>query len=385
MMEVKNKKALYHCGNCGALFESPKGWDDERQCGNCARPPGTGIWPDLEVITRDEDARVGKYGEAELEDSGIKAIRKKRPKNTLMRIIIVWTFLMLLAMWTRHRYTVSEREQEKREAAETMKVKGGLADEKVAMLNRALPDSHRSLAGFLTAGTPEARNQYVADPIDTAGKMAVFYANNPFPKVNPAKLVRTGQEPIKVGADWMVETRWKEEGGLEFDAIFQRQGSGWKLDWKQFARYSDYPWALFLAGDGPAEAEFRLLARKLLSGDVAERGGSRIGFVLFSPLFGKSGETGMESPEFIVDRRSDEGLLLDAAFNAKEEGRQLFGRSMEAMEPDGLIRVRVLVTRTEVGGLRKFSIEKILGCHWIETGEVGYNLEGLRDDLFGKE
>ena len=180
----------------------------------------------------------------------------------------------------------------------------------------------------------------------------------------------------------MIETRWNDGKGQEFDAIFRRSGTVWKLDWEHFSRYGDYSWPLFLAGEGPEEVEFRLLARKVNARDKAATAGSRVRFTLLSPVFGKPGETVMESPEFVVNRYSDEGLLLNAAFDLKQSGKMIFGGTLPQMEPENLVRVRVRIKRGEFAGLRSFELEKVIACHWIGIDEPGFDLKKLKDDLF---
>lgn len=302
----------------------------------------------------------------------------------MLRVVVVWTLLMGLAVWRYHHNSVQDMEKQNRKSGKVNMAEGTFADERIALLNQALPQCHQALAGFLTAGTPEGRNQFVADPIATAGRMATFYASNPFPNVDLKRLRRLSQEPVKIGDEWMIETRWREgEDGAAFDAVFRRESGVWMLDWNHFARYSDYPWALFLAGDGPEEAEFRLLAREVSSGDEAEQVGSRLRFVLLSPEFGNPLETGVSSPELVFARRSDEGLLPEAAFGARKDGKLLFGSSLKPMEPEGLVRVRVLVKRGEFGGQRSFEVGKVIACHWIGSDVPGFDLDKLKNDLFG--
>lgn len=382
------KHPLYHCGRCGSIFESSLGADERRLCGTCERKPGTGVWPVKETRPTEREgdlATFGKKGEA-LDTGGQRAVRKKSSKNVLMRIVFAWLILMSLAVWIRTQYARSEAARDARLRVEDKNLaEGTMADERIALMSQALPACHRALAGFLTGGTPEIRNQFVANPIETAGKMAVFYQGNPFPRVDVEGIRRTAQEPVLVGDEWMIETRWKSGDGLEFDAIFRRDAGTWKLDWEHFSRYGEYSWPLFLAGEGPDVAEFRLLVRKVAVGDEAERGGSRLRFTLLSPEFGKPGETGMESPEFVINRRSDEGLLLEAAFDAKESGELLFGGSLKPMEPEAFVRLRVRIKRGEFGGIRSFDIDRIIACHWISSEKVGFDLEALRDDLFGSD
>ncbi|MEP2774620.1 MAG: hypothetical protein ABJQ29_06495 [Luteolibacter sp.] len=381
MNDSSTSVAWFHCGKCGSLFESVPGFSEERVCGVCARPPGTGLRARPENEAAGDESLAAA---AEFSDDGTKrAIHKKPQKNMMMRFIFIWIFIMLMAVWIRVHYVRLDREKENREEAHRSMVEGTLADQKIALLNEALPDCHRSLAGFLLGGTPEVRNQYVFDPISHAGKMAIFYGINPLEKAEALKLVRIAQEPLVVGNERMISTRWEEPDGAKFDAVFRNDAGTWKLDWEHFARYSDFPWALFLAGQGPSEGEFRLLARRLLDGDVKQRSGGRTAIVLMAPEFGKPLEVGEPSPEFVMDRRSDAGLLLGAAFAAQADGKKLFGAEEPAMEPEGLVRVRVRVRREAIGASYKFHLEEVLACHWISSRERGYDLEKLRYDLFG--
>lgn len=312
------------------------------------------------------------------------AVRKKRRSNMGMRIVIAWTVILLGIVILRQHSRESKYQAEQLEAV-SKRAKETIEEERKTILSGALSDCHRALGGFLTAGTPELRNQFVVNPIETAGKMATFYRYNPFPKVEVTKLKRTDQELIRVGNQWMVSTRWKEEGddGAVFDAIFQMQSGTWKLDWAHFSKYGDFPWSLFLAGHGPDEAEFRLLVRQRLQEDDAERSGARLSFVMASPEWGKPAATGMESSEFVVDRRGDDGILLEAALQKKTDGESLFGSSFAPLEPEGFVRVRVRVRREDIGGVRRFEIEELPACHWIDADDRGFDLEALKDDLFG--
>lgn len=382
MNDSTTSLAWFHCGKCGSLFESPPGFSEERVCDACERLPGTGVWapPELEQDTNESS----DAGEEFQEDVQKRSIHKKTPKNMMMRFIVVWIFIMAMAVWIRVHFIRLDQEKENREEAHRSMAEGTLADQKIALLNEALPDCHRSLAGFILGGTPEIRNQFVFDPISNAGKMATFYAMNPLEKADATKLGRIAQEPLTVGNERMISTRWEETDGAVFDAVFRNDTGTWKLDWEHFARYSEYPWTLFLAGEGPEEGEFRLLARRLLDGDVEQQAGGRTAIVLMAPVFGKPSEVGEPSPEFVMERRSDAGLLLGAAFAAQAEGKALFGAKEKPMEPDGLVRVRVKIRREAIGDEFKFHLEEVMACHWMSSSNRGYDLEKLRYDIFGE-
>ena len=385
MTQSKNQ-VWYHCGKCGSLYEAPFTHDESRVCGVCRKNPRTGVWPAADNSQKDEKtdaAGFSKKPETLVEDSGRRAVRKKRRANVMLKVVVIWTFIMLLAVWIRHDRTKTAEALAEREKVASRMTKGTLADQTVATLNEVLPDCHRALGGFLTAGTPEGRNQYVVDPIETAGKMAVFYSRNPFPKVDPAKLQRIDQQLLNVGGTRMVVTRWKEKDGLEFDAVFRKNSGTWRLDWSHFSQFSEYPWTLFLAGEGPDEAEFRLLALQRLSESESERVGSRLIFTMAAPVFGKGAETGMQSPDFVIDRRSDEGLLISAAFESRTRNERPFGQTMEPLWGEALVPVHVRVKRSELGGIRTFTLEEVIACHWLDSENPGYDLKELQDDLFG--
>lgn len=328
-----------------------------------------------------EMASFRRQGEAR-EESGRRDVRKRRRKNTALRIVVGWTALMIFLVVLRNQLSPGEDGTDTRQTVADRMTKGTLADERVVLMQEALPECHQALAGFLQAGSPEARNQFVFDPVGTAGKMAGFYRNNPLPNIDVQSISRTAQALHLVSGEWMVETRWKDAEGHEFDAVFRHYAGTWKLDWSHFARYSDFPWTVFLAGEGPDEGVFRLLGRRRFGGRDEEVRGSRLSIVAYSPSFGRPNELGQESPDFVLDRRSDEGLLLVEAFAAREEGRELWGSPLPAMEQEGLIRMRLVVSREERGGSRTFHLEKIEALHWIDIDEIGFDLEDLQDDLF---
>ena len=377
---------LYHCGRCGSFFNSEDGHDEQRVCSDCHQRPGTGLWPSNGDMGR--VAKLGavavftKKGEV-MNDRERDPVRLKLLKNPMFRIVVLWAVLMSLAIWRYHRRAGFEEERQNRAPRDAYLADGTLADERVAMLNSALPQCYHALAGFLNAGTPEARNQFVADPIGKAGRMAAFYSLNPFPRVDVKRLRRIDQELLKVGDEWMIGTRWQEgDDGAIYDAVFRRESGVWMLDWDHFSRFSEYPWVLFIAGDGPEKAEFRLLARKVTGVDVSDRGNSGLRFALHSPLSGKALGKG-NAPVFVLDRGSDVGLLLQAAFDANHVGKHLFGYKMEPLGPEGLIRVRVVVKRIESGGVMRFEVEKVIACHWMDSDEPGFDLEKLKDESFG--
>lgn len=381
MIDSSEVLAWFHCGKCGSLFESVPGHSEERVCKKCNRLPSTGVWAPEPI-----DKVAGSFPEDINNSSkdGLKRNTPKKPqKNLMIRFIAVWIFIMAMVVWIRMHHVRLDEEKKNREELRASILEGTMADQKTAFIDEALPDCHRSLAGFLMGGTPKARSQFVFDPVSNAAKMADFYGVNPLEKVDSEKLRRTAQESLTAGGERMINTRWKEDGAAEFDAVFRNDKGTWKLDWEHFVRFSDYPWMLFLEGEGPEEGDFRLLARRLPGGDVVQQSGGRMAIVLMAPAFGQPSETSAPSPEFVMGQRSDAGLLLGAAFDARARGEGLFGADGDLMQPAGLVRVRVRIRREAIGDEYKFHLEEVLACHWISSSSRGHDLEKMRYDIFG--
>jgi hypothetical protein len=240
-------------------------------------------------------------------------------------------------------------------------------------LDEALKECQQVLLGFLNATAPEERNQYVYSPVRTASRMARFYSLNPVMSMDPAKLVFHGASLLNLPGERAIETRWGDDRGRLVDVVFRQDNGEWRIDWSHFVRESDYPWPLFLAGDGEPEGEFRLLARERLADE--READEPLSLMLHAPRFGDPGNEGIGSPEILVDATSPQGILLTAAFRTLRAERTLFGSSLELMDPVGMIRVRVKVKRSEGETGRRFEITDVVACHWLTLDVAGVDLE----------
>jgi hypothetical protein len=371
---------IYHCGRCGSLFAAQLGHDEARVCGVCQQKPGTGEWP---VEHGNADVRESPGSpDAPPESAEGKVHRASatsRRGSPLTWIAVMWVLLMGSSLWLHRHHSRRELEGANRAGSE-----GDVRQEKSALLAAALPECHRAFLGFLNAGNLEERLQFVADPADTARKMENHYVSNPFPQMDAGQTGRIGQELLEIDGEWVVRTRWQVGGeGDRFDAVFRREDGAWLLDWAHFVRFSDYPWEAFLAGDGPEQGEFRLLAKEIPSTEETERKDRRLRFEFLSPEPGALSDEPVATQQLVVDRLSEEGLLLQAAFAANRQGGGAFGGAMKPLEQDGLVRVRVIVKRIDFGGVRKFEVARIIACHWISSEDPGFDLGKLKDDAFG--
>lgn len=373
--------SIYHCGRCGSLFPAEIGHDEDRACGVCKQRPGTGVWPLQAGKENDGGESTGSRETAQESPDGKahRASAKIRRGNLLTWVVAVWVLVMGSALWLHRHNSMLAREESNRNGSEVE-----VARDMAALLEAALPDCHRSLLGFLKAKDEGERLRFVADPAGTAVKMGSSETPDAHVQVDLGQVVRVGQELLALEGELVVRTRWQEGAdGKRFDAVFRRGSGAWLLDWDHFVRFGDHSWKAFLSGEGPEEAEFRLLAKEIPSAEETERPNRKLRFELQTPQPEGSSETPVASQQLVVDRLSEEGLLLGAAFAANREGGGPFGGTLAPMEPEGLVRVRVIVKRIDFGGVRKFEVAKLIACHWISTDEPGFDLEKLKEDAFG--
>jgi len=199
-----------------------------------------------------------------------------------------------------------------------------------------------------------------------------FYAENPSVNIDPQTLKITHSSVVHLPSGPAIETHWSSSDGYELDSVFIKENDEWRLDWDHFARYSDYPWPLFLAGSGGAFSEFRLLARERLAEE--RKNADAISIVLYAPRFGYTMEPGFQSPEFLIRRDTKNGRLLDAAFKLERENKRVFGAKFSNNNPAGFIRVRVKVRRSEKDLERGFELEEVVACHWYSVDAPGVEI-----------
>lgn len=233
------------------------------------------------------------------------------------------------------------------------------------------------LSGYFAAATFEERNQYVLDPVSTVSDMTRFFALNPNARVESGAIVHEGMSVLYLPEGEAIEGRWRLEDGKIVDAVFRREGDEWRIDWHHLVRYSDFPWALYLAGSGDDEGEFRLLARQRLADQVDKT--QPLSLVFYPPRFGDPMEHGAQSPEFIVPRDSRDGRLLTEAFKRASEKKRVFDSLLPEINPDDTIRVRVKIRRVDEDMQRKFELVEVIACHWLELDDPGIDPDEEED------
>jgi predicted nucleic acid-binding Zn-ribbon protein len=358
----------FHCGRCGSLFEASASQETDRLCPTCGADPCPGR-AELKAAYFASAEREAEH-EEESSSHGKHPARRRKASYFMLKLLAGWTLVLaLIIIGARKLFPSVEVEP----PAPVAKTASATNAEDAALYQKAGPQCAEIFSYFMAAESPEARNQFVLSPVSTASRMAQFLSVNSMPDIDPASLTLSGSELINIPGGKAFEARWKTSDGKTLDTVFQQENGEWRLDWEHYARYSDHPWALFLAGTGPDEGEFRLLARERLAEERKEE--ETISLVLYAPRFGHPHEAGFQSPEFLVSRNTRDGKLLDAAFKTVRGGGRILGGKLPSLDPDDMIRVRVKVRRTGPEDERKYEIIEVKACHWLSIDDPGVEPE----------
>lgn len=338
-------------------------------CLNCGVDPSTGIMEAQVIVNRVEVPATPESSAAGEEGArGKRSVRKRKSNYFMLKLVLGWTaVLALIVIGARKMYHVEVRDD--LPPPVSVKKQEVVSDEDMMLLEDNLPKCGAALSGFLQAGVPEQRNQFVLSPVTTAARMARFYDMNPLANIEPQMLQPVSNSVLRFPDGKAIETLWTTQDGRRIDVVFREENGEWRIDWEHFARFSDSPWSLFLAGSEASEGEFRLLARERLAEE--RKNEDSISIVLYAPRFGRPEDSGFQSPEFLVSRHTRNGQLLDAAFKLAREKKSVFNSKLTDLNPDEMIRVRVRVKRTEVDMERRFEITEVLGCHWYSVADPG--------------
>lgn len=236
------------------------------------------------------------------------------------------------------------------------------------------------LGNVLSNTTPEQISPVVFHSRGAFSDMVRFYRTNPGTQMLETGIVSEGISVIHLPDGPAIEGRWRAEDGRLIDAVFRREDDQWLLDWHQFARFSEFPWGLFLSGEGPEEAEFRLLVRQRQTRQTLDYGERPMSLVFHAPRFGRPDEPGPSSPIFELEWESDSARMLMAGFHQAREGRRPFRSVLPNVEPDDeMMRVRVVIRRIDDEEERRFEIVEVRACHWIQIDDPGVSFDDMLD------
>ena len=352
------------------MFQSPPGESLERFCPSCGSKPSLGIEAGVPDDAVPQIAGLAGL-EAQHDPSTLKekmSVRRRRTDYFMVKLVATWMLCLLLIIIVAKRYW-GDSEENPKPFVSQVAVKNVISSEDIILLEKSVPQCSLSFSNFLASGTPEARSQYVINPIDTAARMSRFNSLNPLFTIDPSKITLRANEVLHLPTGPAIETLWSTTDDRVLDAVFMEEKGEWRLDWAHFIRFSDYPWPLFLAGSGNEQGEFRLLARERLAEE--RKNSDTISIVLYAPRFGVPDDPGFVSPEFLVSRNSKNGRLLDAAFKLEKSRKRVFDVKLPKLDPEGLARVRVKISRSGEANDRHFELVEVVACHWYSTDAPG--------------
>jgi hypothetical protein len=296
---------------------------------------------------------------------GRRESQERRRKTSLLplKVLVVWLLLLGGVVWWFQRNAADEM------ITAPVVPDGAYSDADIVFLNEVLPICYNTLTGFLSETTPEARAQYVLNPLVSGPRMARFYALNPAPGLKTAGLEHLGSAILKLPEGRAIESRWRTSDRRVFESVFRQEGGQWRLDWEHFARYGDYPWMLFLTGGGSPEGEFRLWAWERLAD--SRNPGDPLSVMFHAPKFAQPDEIDRGSPEFVLDPASPMGRFLDETFKARRKGLIPFNSQLALADPRDMIRVRVRVARVAQERGFTFELKEVIAGHWLEIDDTG--------------
>lgn len=347
--------------------------DEIRRCDACGRPPAHDQW-EVGASFSAAAASAPLQRPASHEMSQDAPFRRRRRRITLPVIVLSWVvFMVLLVMVARKLW---------KDPADAGQSGGaGTAGAHASHLNNQflkdhLPAVYDVFADHVAAVRDEHRAQTIHDPVRVTPRLMRFFELNPLIRIDLEKMTLQSETVTRLPEGDVIEALWKC-GDRTYESAFIRQGTEWKLDWEHFARYSDFPLSLYLAGGGPDEAEFRLFARERLAEERKKE--PEMSVVLYSTVAGMLGDAGVQTPAFLVPRGSEMGRRLAAGFAQGRSGVRPFDSRLAVEQPADLIRVRVKLRRKLVDGVREFEIADVMACHWYGITDA----PGVSDEPVG--
>jgi hypothetical protein len=297
-------------------------------------------------------------------EGSIKKRRGSRRKARLVAVIAAVWVLLVAGTAVTMRILYPEKAQDPIIAANTPPP--AISDQDQTFLSEHGTEIYQEFLKFVSDTSPTARAAHVLRAPTVAARMTHLQTmSTELAYYDKCGVVDKGV--IHTSAGPAIEVLWSMVPNQQVESVFFEEDGHWKLDWDEYVRYSTESWPLFLSGDGDAEGEFRLFARMRAKTETLKE--SEMGISLSQPKFGKPDETSYSSPPIVIDRDSEIGMQMLAAFESRAKGQGAFGSHLVKHDPDQQIRVRVKVSRHGAEEKRVFHIDRLIACHWMELDE----------------
>ena len=220
---------------------------------------------------------------------------------------------------------------------------------------------------FIQALSLPAKQQAIDRSSQMAAKFSRFNQTHSSPVFKGTMRLR-GQHILELQEDPLilaVETLWQDLEGKRSEAVHVWDGKGWKLDWECYAPYSTVPWTLFRSGVGKQEGDFRLLVRRREAGDASKN----LALLFYAPAYAgdKSSEAirATESPEIVVDRKSEVGERMSQILSDVEEEKRPMESILGIDDLSRMARVFVsLAWEEDETGKPQMVLKQINGISW---------------------
>jgi len=362
----------YHCSRCGSLFQSSLAVKGQRHCSHCGfdSKPQTNENKPAIPFTRTFNSIKNEQNTDN--DGAEYTVSRRKSSHIMTKLMLGWLLFSGLAIFVVNSISNDEASP-KNPASQKADKKQAVNKEGKALLNDSIPLCKETLRALLTSSLPEERSQFVYSPATNVLRMTRTQDLNPFMQVEPSQIDDSKWSILSIGGEKVIECIWYCDDGRIFEALFRKEDDSWKIDWEYLVRYNDVPFGIFLSGNGDEEGEFRLLARERLAEERKHL--STISLCFYSPITGRPSETGPQSPEFLVDRKSPAGRLFKAAFDARKQNKRPFDAELSNQDPDAMIRIRVKIRRSGENENRSFEITELKACHWYSFDDPGFRIE----------
>lgn len=375
-MNREAKESLYHCGYCGAIFAAGPGVDDARECPKCGQSPFTGLEPAEEEVPVKVQRQMPTAPKARVATS--------KQGNHARYIIPVVVLLTLVAggLGVYSYITKGVEAAELNERREASRLESEAAFKEKTLLATAIPLCENAFSEFLNAEGSDWK-AYIWNSDENGEDLQGAYEDFASGMSPGTEVKNTGARVFEIAEEQMLECMWETTEGQSLETVFRKgEDEQWLLDGKHFFRYPSTGWDEFIGGAGAAAAMFRLSVRLAPPDKYEEMDTTR----LKVQLVAGSIVSGEEFPEnhinLRLDRRSDEGLILEAMLEEGPDAGAPYGLGQLGDFDSDVLRIRARIGRSGIEGFTKFRIEEILAAHWVDKDVLGLDLDQLKDDLF---
>jgi DNA-directed RNA polymerase subunit RPC12/RpoP len=368
----QKNNSLYHCGRCGAFFKSSLGYHPDRACTDCGRTALLGF----QITAPGADQPGDSPAQLPSTVTTHPPLQKSKPqrhkrKGFTAQLVIGW-LLLLIAVIAGATYFQQSQKSSSRPPTPLAAQVDPAKIQDFKLLQTAIPLCNETLFNFLNSTTDQEQTPFISSPDTTLPRVRKFSRENSTAKIDPQTLSFLRGAVLHLPGRLAIENQYRNQDGRLLDVVFFQEDGKWRIDWDHFARFGDSPWSLFITGSTEETGEFRLLARERYKGE--RHNADTLNILLYASRSGNSAEAIQPSPEFIIERDSQAGRLLTAAFKLNREHQRPFGLDLPSLHPEDFINVRVKIRRFKNNDQRCFELQEVVACHWYSETASGVEI-----------